>query len=518
MTSHGQLVGSPTPSGQVALLEPTGEPGLGRRGWLAVGLITLVTALLMLPTIGTKSLWRDEGFSVSTVLRPWGEFVQLLRDAESNAAVHSVLLWLWSHLGTSEGAFRTLSALAVLASIPLVALVAQKLADRRVAIVAALLLACHGGVFSYGQMIRAYSFVVLFALASTLFLALDVRRPRTSMLVGWVAASLLLTYSNLLAVTLIVCQVASLFALPPDQRQWKRRLLAGGIVVALTSPLALLIASHNEGGLFEFGLGMLWDVLMVLTGRSGAVGIAAMAVLGVLAIRATLRVYRHGGSPFERWVHALCLAWVAGPLLLALLPSLVQPILTGRYMIISVPGIAVYGAIGVVDLLQSYVTADAKGRVVRLVAVTVVAVGSLAGVTVWLIGWEVENWRGASRSVFAEARSGDEVLFANDTVRLFFEYYRENGDTFPTTSPTPAFPPQPWGDYETGEQEYASFDRSDVEEVAQRADRIWVVIGRGHVGDSDVDEALTALSPTFQLASAREFNGDIDVLLFERRA
>ena len=278
--------------------EPSVDAGLGRHGWAAVGLITLLTAVVILPGIGRKSLWRDEGFSTSTVLRPWGSFFRLLMDHESNGVTYSVLLRAWSELGSSEGSLRTLSALAVLASIPLVALVGLALADRTVGVVAALLLALHGSVFAYGQMIRAYSFVVLFAVMATLLLVRDVRRPSNRLLVGWVVASLMLTYTNLVAAALVVCQVASLVALPASERQWRRRLTGAGVVIALTLPLGLLVTSHEEGGLFEFGLGTLWDVLMVTTGRSGFAGIVGFAVLGVLALRTTIHLVRSGGPPF----------------------------------------------------------------------------------------------------------------------------------------------------------------------------------------------------------------------------
>ncbi len=142
-------------------------------------------------------------------------------------------------------------------------------------------------------------------------------------------------------------------------------------------------------------------------------------------------MYRHGGSIFERWVHAFCLLWVVGPFVLAVVAALFKPVLSGRYMMICVPGICVYGAIGLVDFLSTWKTTDTDGRVVRAGAVAAVAVASLAGVALWLKGGEVEDWHGASELVFAEAREGDEVLFANDSVRLFFEYYRNDGGAEP---------------------------------------------------------------------------------------
>jgi hypothetical protein len=407
------------------------ESGLGARVWLAVAGIVALTAAFMLPGIGSKSLWRDEGFTVSTVLRPWRALAEVLAEHETNAWLHAVALKAWSGFGSSVGVLRTFSAVGVLLSIPVIALLANKLADRRVAVVSALLLAGQGSVFFYGQQVRGYSFTVLFTLLAALAFAIEVRRPSNRALVGFVVASFALTSTNVVAITVVVCMVASLVALPAELRQWRRRGIALGAIVALSLPVALLISTHNEGGLYEVGLGTLWDVLMVLTGRSGFVGIVGIGILGVVALRTTWRVFRRGGSTFERWVHAFCLLWVVGPFVMAVVAALFKPVLSGRYMMISVPGICVYGAIGLVDLLSTWKATDTVGRLLRAGVAAAVAVASIAGVAVWLKGGEVEDWRGASELVFTEARQGDEVLFANDSVRLFFEYYRTRATPSP---------------------------------------------------------------------------------------
>jgi mannosyltransferase len=512
--------GLAAPAAGTGVAEP--EEHLGRTGWLWVAGIVAATALAMLPGIGVKSLWRDEGFSVSTSLRSWSSLFHLIVHDEANSALHSVALKAWSVFGTSEGVLRTLSALAALAAIPVLAALGTKLAGRKVGIVAALLLACHGSIFAYGQQVRGYAFTVLFAALASLFLAVDVRRPSNAALVGWVLASLALTYSNLAAATLIVSQLLTLFALPAERRLWKRRLVAGGVALALTLPVALLIMTHNEGGLFEFTIGTFWDVAMVMTGRSGVIGLLGVTVLVVIGARATLHVFRDGGSWLARWTHVLAILWVMGPFVMAAGASLVEPILSGRYMMLSVPGLALYGALGLVDLWSTYRVADAAGRAWRVVATAVIGLAALAGVVVWLQGHEVENWRGAAKYVFAEAQPGDQVLFANDSVRLFFEYYRKEGVAGtvgggPPTAPTPAYPAEPWGEYQTGDHKYVSFTEQQLAEAAARADRLWIVVGRDHVNTGHVDEMLKQLPAEFKLAESRRFNGRVDVLLFDRQ-
>ena len=170
------------------------------------------------------------------------------------------------------------------------------------------------------------------------------------------------------------------------------------------------------------------------------VGIVGVATLGIVALRATVRVFRGERAPFERWVHAFCLlVGIVGPFLLAVVFAVTfTPVLSGRYMIISVPGICVYGAIGLVDLFS--LGLGVAGRAGRLAVAAAVAMSSLAGVALWLRGAEVEDWRGASSSC-SHAHDGDAVLLANDSVRLFFEYYRPGRGETSDAAPTPAFPP-----------------------------------------------------------------------------
>ena len=98
-------------------------------------------------------------------------------------------------------------------------------------------------------------------------------------------------------------QLLTLFALPAERRFWRRRLIAGGVALALTLPVALLIMTHNEGGLYELNIGTLWDVAMVMTGRSGVVGIIGVIVLVAL------------GAPGHaaRLPATVARGWLAGP-------------------------------------------------------------------------------------------------------------------------------------------------------------------------------------------------------------
>jgi hypothetical protein len=86
------------------------------------------------------------------------------------------------------------------------------------------------------------------------------------------------------------------------------------------------------------------------------------------------------------------------------------------------------------------------------------------------------------------------VLFANDSMRLYFEYYlrRDPG----LALPTPEFPKAPWGEFTTGDHEYVSFDVDDVRRSVELHDETWLVVETGLL--EHPEPALQRVLDTFQ--------------------
>jgi hypothetical protein len=132
----------------------------------------------------------------------------------------------------------------------------------------------------------------------------------------------------------------------------------------------------------------------------------------------------------------------------------------------------------------------------------------------WYSDGGEEKWRDATAAVLASTEPGDRILFANDSVRLFFEYYRR----FDADAPMPesAYPTGPWGTFETGDQTYDSFGPSVIDDlVDEPTGRVWVVIGRNHDNVEDVDEILSGLSAAYTPEEPLHFTGDIEVQLWD---
>jgi 4-amino-4-deoxy-L-arabinose transferase-like glycosyltransferase len=486
------------------------------RSLLLIGLLTVAGAILWTWELGSKSLYRDEAFTASTVLRPWRDLLSFSIEHEANGALHAALLRAVTVFGDSEAALRSVSVLAMAALVPAVAAVAWRLLSPRIAVLASALVVVNGSVAGYSQNARTYALSMLLATVATLFFVLDVEQPRRWTIVSFWGAGVLLAYSHIVGLLLLAAVVGSLWFLPPDNRLVKRRLGASGFIVLASLPMAYLIGNHDEGmALSGFRLGAFRDVLFTMTGRAGVVGVLVTLVLGLLALQLSIRVWKQGLHSREAWVHGLLILWAALPgVLLAVTSPVTPPLVIGRYLLFCLPAVAIYEAVGLNGLLDRVGRRNPSAGWQRVVVTAVVLAVSAYGVVYWYSDGGEEDWRGTTASVLAATQPGDRVLFANDSVRLFFEYYRRFDPD--AALPESVYPPGPWGTFETGHQTYESFDQSVIDEVvSEPTGRVWVVIGRNHDNVEDVDDVVSGLSAAYTPEETQHFTGDIEVQLWD---
>jgi hypothetical protein len=139
-----------------------------RRHLPLAGIIALA-ALLRLPTLGTRSLWLDEGYEYDVVRGSLGHLWERIVNRESTPPLSYVYEWLWTKvIGTSEFALRLPFALLGIALVPLVYAAARALGGRRAGLIAAALAACNPMLIWHAQDARSYTLLALF-LAGTVW-------------------------------------------------------------------------------------------------------------------------------------------------------------------------------------------------------------------------------------------------------------------------------------------------------------------------------------------------------------
>jgi hypothetical protein len=147
---------------------PHGGPRLQpSQGWLQRASPYLLLAIVVLGgflrvhEIGTKGLWLDEAFSVWIAWQPMGELLGWLIRVDQHPPLYYTLLHFWIALGDTAAIVRGLSALCGTLTIPVMYLLGRRLADDRVGLLAALILAVSPFHVRFAQETRMYTLLAL---------------------------------------------------------------------------------------------------------------------------------------------------------------------------------------------------------------------------------------------------------------------------------------------------------------------------------------------------------------------
>jgi mannosyltransferase len=231
--------------------------------WIVAGLVAL-GAVLRFATLGVQSYHHDEIVTASRVLRVgFGHAMDAVGFSESAPPLYYGLAWIWTQLtGTGPWGLRSLSALAGVATIPVVFLVGRELRDRRTGFVAAALVAVNPMLIWYSQEARAYSLLAFFCALSLLYcvraLRMDEERDKRNFVL-WGVFSALALATHYFAVFPLLAEVVLLL------RRRGRATFAGLWIVALAAvALAPLVIHQMSYGHAEwigrFSLGhRLWE-------------------------------------------------------------------------------------------------------------------------------------------------------------------------------------------------------------------------------------------------------------------
>jgi len=266
-----------------------GSPARLARWWPLAALVILAAGL-RLSTLGLQSFWYDEAFTPVHVLHPslWST-LRSMTHSENTPPLWYMIAWLdYSVLGSGEVALRLPSALAGIATVPVVWAIGRELGGRRTALLAAALIAVNPLFVWYSQEARAYGlFVLTAALALLCFLRAE-REPTRAHMAAFALSGALALLSHYFAVFLLAPMVLWL----ARERVARRAALpAIGALTALGLALLPLISAQGGHGTQWIGRWPLSERLQAipqyyLTGYSGAPlghGVELLLALVILA-------------------------------------------------------------------------------------------------------------------------------------------------------------------------------------------------------------------------------------------
>lgn len=400
-----------------------------------------VAAVLGLITIGSKSFWLDEAFSVAIARIPTLELISLLWRFELHAAPYYLLLQPWLALGTGEGITRSLAVVFGVVAVAATFAVGKRYG---VAFRAALLFAVFPMFIQYEQETRVYTLATAWSAIATLaYLRLNESPTRLRGLTYIVCGVGAIYIHPFLALVIAAHAVHTVLVKPSNVSRRTMFVLDIAIAVGWIPMLRFMLLHRDKINWIPALTPSLLTEYLVVLGGGLVIAVAAAILLAVKMRRDLLAV------------------WLVVPIVGAILVSvLFQSVIQPRYLLILLPPAAI-----VIARNRDIVLAG-------FIALCLVGVGS------WYLYGAKDDWRAASAWVSAQALPSDGMIFAPHFVRLPFEYYAEVGE--------PLYPSVPWTDrYLPGMGLGIAID------PAADNPRIWVVEEHGNQLPSEVAAVMS---------------------------
>lgn len=479
--------------------------------YAVLGLIIVAGTVVRMTGLARQSLWFDEADVVVRAQRPLREVLDTFTAAGENGPLYNLMLWGWIRIaGISEIAVRFPSAVAGALAIPLIYLLARRVAGPTVGLVSALLLAMNPYHIWYSQEAKMYTLVVLLAILSSLLLVEALTRNRTPHWVAYVIVTTLMFYTHVTTVLVFVAQVAFVLA---TFAAWRHRMRPWTIAVAALTlpyiPIAIWALRVVSGQARTWQPDVtLWEAVQIvgvkfavnrselLIEQRAAILFAALALLGAIALIVQRKLNESGALLFTLTVLPVLGIWLV---------SIRNSVFSDRYVIVALPAYLILVAAGIVLLWRH-----------RLLW----PVGVVALVMIFSYSWatirdvnlshdaQKEDWRSAFALIARQAQPGDVFLPHPGYIHATLDYYRQREPALQEfeTITIPSFNVR-W----LTEENMVLWITNRVGEP----DRIWFIASPDRVPHEDADATLEGwLTEHSQIVEEHTLNG-IRIILFD---
>jgi mannosyltransferase len=432
------------------------------------GGVTALAAVLGFLHLGDKPLAQDEATSWFIAQLDWSGLWEAVTTSEANAGIYYGLLHFWISFGESEVAIRTLSVLCGIATIPIVYALGLRLFDRIPALIGSVLLAVNAFFIENVQDARGYSLAtLLIATASYLFVRL-LWEPSRGRTVAYVFVSVLAVYAHFFAVLVIGAHVLSLVFVKRAEIPFRSLLPAYAAMGVLIAPL-VGFSLTNDIGQIDWISDPTWsrltDGLKDLTGRGGISVLIGYGVAFVLGLGAAIWARRSDRSSFDGWRYAFLLLWALVPIAASFGFSYIKPIFEPRYLMGTMPAIALLGAAGLWVI---------RLRVIPIAAVALALVPAAQAVDDWYDTGAV-RWAAGVREIARNTQPGDGMVFYAPTMLRPYLYYAERLDV---TEDLPELIYPPSYDWLGFSRTRYHPDYDAIRQSAEQHERVWLVKGK----------------------------------------
>jgi mannosyltransferase len=367
--------------------------------------LTALAALLRLPTLSQQSFWLDEAYTVRLLRLSFGQMLRTVPKTESTPYLYYAVAWAWTRVfGLGEYGVRSLSAVAGVATVPVVYAAARRIGGRRAAALAALLVAVSPLMVWYSQEARAYALAALLASLTVLCLAAYERGRRGTWLAGWAAAAALGLATHYFLVFVIAPELVWLWLMARTDR---RAVAATGVVIAAGGALLPLAISQESTGHADYIANSSLHTTLAQIPKQLLIGYASPGQ-GVTAVLAGLLVLGGAVLPLmlvapvrarARWPLAVSAAAVLVPGVLALGGV---DFLDGRNLLPALAPLAIAAAVGF-DGWSQLAAARRRPGWARSGVGAALALAAISVVVVVLVDvnprYQRDDWRGVAHAL-----------------------------------------------------------------------------------------------------------------------
>jgi Dolichyl-phosphate-mannose-protein mannosyltransferase len=393
---------------------------------LAVGAVTLALGAFLATRLGAWPPNEDETLVFFLASQPLGELLDTVAGERGGAPLHFLLAHFVLLASPTLEALRLLSAVPVVLSLPVVAALARRLAGRRAALVAVVLVAASSVTHFQGVYARMYGLFLLTTALSFLLLLRAVERPSAKRWLVWGLAALAALAAQPYGALVLMIQAAYVLWLGRrDRRSLLRPALAFGLVALAAVPLWITysrLASRFDVGAGPGGsalgspgevLAYLWETLGDFTAgwlpATISIALAALAGLLLLARR--------------RRDAALLTGLVVGLPAAALLLSRSSDglFLETRHLVFALPFVVTALAVAILEAARVAGRAGPLVAAAALAVLVALQVGWGVSRTPWLYSGEPqtrETARVEAAEWLAASARPDDVLFGYEPTYL----------------------------------------------------------------------------------------------------
>lgn len=504
-----------------------GRPALSSRYfWTAACLVIVVGLLLRLPTLSSRSLWVDETYTAWFAALPLHELWTSVPLYETHPPFYYTLIKGWSALfGNSELALRSLSVLAALINILLMAVAGRALRSGalgdHVALLAAFFLAVNKGNIEYSQQARPYALETLCASAAILsaLVLLRAMARQDPMLpsrppLRWIAALALASgvtlwlHNTAVFITMGIWAglTLALYVYVPGKRLHQAIIIGipGAVALLIWSPFLPMLQKQSANmGNMAFWIAPKWsDALSALSlAAGGNLPLIPVLLLALIGLRILWGM--------ERRSALLVAVIMALPLAAVIIVGYVmKPIFINRLFEWMAPPMMALAALGV---LKGIRTPHAR----MLAAIAVVGLSLTSTVQFYMT--PSENWRGLLKNMELQAKHGDLVIVAPNAMTPAIHYYLKASTALPDVlilpKPFPALGMSRQYVSNLGAPAITIDDQIPVRQALLTHSRVWLVERNIQLYDPS---GLIRQELTRQLRSSGAYGaGPISIELFE---